>query len=316
LAEFYSSIEEVTQPGAWLTIGSFDGVHLGHQALVRRLVRDAHAANAQAVIVTFFPHPVVVLKDIHTPFYLTEPEEKACLLADLGIDTVVTLRFDQQMSQLSAEEFMQKLDSHRVLRQLYVGYNFALGRNRQGDVPHLREIGQEMGFIVQVIDPIDVEGGPISSSQIRNWLNEGEVEKVTKGLGRIYSIESEVVPGAGRGRKIGIPTANFKVPPERLLPRLGVYAGWAYVGGRRWAAVANIGLRPTFERAAIIPRLEAHLLDTGRRPDGKPWDFYGQTMKVEFVARLRDELRFPSPDALQVQIRKDISAAREIILGA
>jgi riboflavin kinase / FMN adenylyltransferase len=315
LTEFFSSLEEVTLPGAWLTIGSFDGVHLGHQALISRLVWDAHAARAPAVVVTFYPHPVVVLREIHTPFYLTGPKERADLLADLGIDAVVTLRFDRQMSQLTAEEFMKRLDARMVLRQLYVGFNFALGRDRQGDVSHLREIGQKWGFNVQVIAPIDVEGGPISSSQIRTWLNEGEIEKVTKGLGRVYTMEGEVVRGDGRGRQIGIPTANLDILPERLMPRVGVYAGWAYVAGRRWAAVANIGMRPTFERSAVVPRLEAHLLDTGRQPNGKLWDFYGQQMKIEFVTRLRDELRFPSPDALLVQIRKDITAAREIFFG-
>lgn len=306
MTEFYNTLDAVHLSGAWLTIGSFDGVHRGHQALVRRMVEEAHVSGRPAVVLTFFPHPSVVLGRIHNPFYLSSPEERANLLAGLGADVVITLEFNQAMSLLTATEFMQAIKEKLDLEQLWVGSNFALGRGRQGDVPALTRIGDELGYQVQVVSPIQVDGMLISSTQIRSWLAEGAVDQARSGLGRWYSVGGRVVHGDGRGRTIGIPTANLETWKERLLPANGVYAVWGWLEGERHPGVANIGVRPTFEVQPTLPRLEVLLLDLSG-------DFYDQEMRVDFVAHLRSEQRFSSVQALLDQIELDKKAAREIL---
>lgn len=306
MAKRYSSLNNVDLPGAWLTIGSFDGVHRGHQALITRLVSGAHAAGAPAVVLTFFPHPSIVLRGKQGPYYLNTPEEKAEILAGLGIDGVVTLEFSRELAAKTAAEFMGDLKRAFGLRQLWVGYNFALGRGREGDLSALRQLGDQLNYTVQVIEPIDVNGEAISSSLIRTLIKEGHVEQAAEGLGRPYSVTGEVTHGDGRGKGLGIPTANLSIWAERLLPGNGVYACWAEVDGERKPAVTNIGVRPTFENGEPTTRVEAHLLDFDR-------DLYGKTVRLAFEARLRGEERFPSVDALLGQISKDIQNARRLL---
>jgi riboflavin kinase/FMN adenylyltransferase len=302
----HTSLQDLHLQDTWLTIGSFDGVHKGHQAILHKLVAGAHAANAPAVALTFHPHPSIVLRGRSGPFYLTSPDERAELLGELGVDRVITLTFDQALASLTAHEFVQILYDHLGLRHLYVGHDFALGRGRQGDLPFLQNLGKEMGFTVNVMRPIRLGGLVVSSSRIRSALAEGDVRLARDLLGRRYQVNGEVVPGDGRGRTIGIHTANLDIPPQRCLPKSGVYACLASVGGRVWRAVANIGVRPTFENQAALPRLEAHLLDFAG-------DLYGKDLQVAFAARLRDEQRFPNVEALVAQIRADILKAKKLL---
>ncbi len=303
----HTSLQDLHLQGTWLTIGSFDGVHKGHQAILRKLVAGAHAANAPAVALTFHPHPSIVLRGRTGPFYLTSPEERAELLGELGVDRVITLTFDQALASLTAHEFMQALYEHLGLRHLYVGHDFALGRGRQGDLPFLQDLGKEMGFTVNVMRPIRLAGQVVSSSRIRSCPGGGgraPGRELCSGGATGSMVKS--CPAMAAGATIGIHTANLAVGPERCLPKSGVYACLASVGGQEWGAVANIGVRPTFENKAVLPRLEAHLLDF----DG---DLYGKDLGVAFAARLRDEQRFPNVGALVAQIQADIRKAKKIL---
>ena len=340
----FHSLEEVELKNAWATIGAFDGVHRGHQAILAPLIKEAHAAGCPAVVVTFFPHPAVVLRGARSAHYLTTPDERAALLGQVGIDAVVTLAFNPEMAALSAQQFMQLMKYHLGLRQLWVGYDFALGRNRQGDIPTLRRLGEELGYSVRVIAEVTQGGGAVSSSQVRALLREGNVGQAARLLGRPYHISGEVVHGDARGRKLGIPTANLAPWTGKIVPANGVYATWAWVpptpssadgrevaagntpaaGGsweetagrahipassQRVAAVTSIGVNPTFENQPDSPRIEAHLLNFDR-------DLYGQNVTLEFLEYLRPELRFPSVEALLAQIVNDIDRAKEIFAQA
>lgn len=302
----HTSLKGLHLHGVWLTIGSFDGVHRGHQAILHKLVSGAHAAGAPAVVLTFFPHPSIVLRGRSGPFYLTSPEERAVLLGGQGVDHVITFKFDKTFASQTARGFIQTLYNHLELRRLCVGPDFALGRGREGDLPFLQNMGVELDFNINVMRPILYHGQAVSSSRIRFALSEGDVQLAKALLGRHYQVHGEVVAGDGRGRTIGIPTANLEVWAERLLPRSGVYACLACLDGQTYRAVANIGVRPTFEKQEALPRLEVHLLDYAG-------DMYGKDLTVRFVARLRDEQRFPNIQALVDQIRADISRAKKIL---
>jgi riboflavin kinase/FMN adenylyltransferase len=302
----HSSLKGLHLQGAWLTIGSFDGVHRGHQAIVRKLVAGAHAVGAPAVVLTFFPHPSIILRGRSGPFYLTSPDERATVLGQLGVDHVITLKFDKTLASQTARSFVQSLYDHLGLRHLCIGHDFALGRGREGDLPFLQNLGKELGYTINIMRPILHQGQVVSSSRIRATLLEGDVQSAKAMLGRQYQVQGEVVAGDGRGRTIGIPTANLEVWPERLLPKSGVYACLACVDGQTHRAVVNIGVRPTFESQEALPRAEAHLLDYAG-------DLYGKDMTLLFVARLRDEQRFPGVQALVNQIQADISKAKKIL---
>jgi riboflavin kinase / FMN adenylyltransferase len=304
--EHFTSLDPVHLTGSWVTIGSFDGVHLGHQALIRRLVEGAHSAHLPAAAVTFYPHPAAVLRGLKGPFYLMAPEERAAFLGSLGLDVVVTLTFNREMASWSASEFMQRLANALALRRLLVGYDFALGHNREGNLPTLARLGEEMGYTLEEISPITLEGEIVSSSRIRELLGQGLVQDAARLLGRRYAVEGRIVPGDGRGRTIGIPTANFELSPTRLLPKQGVYATLVEHQGRLFPSVSNIGLRPTFENGPVLPRLETHLLDYSG-------DLYWQTLSLQFAAFLRPEQRFSSIEALVGQINQDIATAREVL---
>jgi len=290
----------------WLTIGSFDGVHRGHQEIVRRLSSGAHAQGAQAVVLTFHPHPKKVLGKSKDFYYLTSPVERADILGNYGIDIVVTFSFDMQVAGTSARDFVKELHAHLGFTRLWVGPDFALGRKREGDVPTLRLLGDEFDFIVETIDPVKVGDSQVSSSKIRALLGEGDVEQVSALLNRPYSIGGTVVAGDGRGRTIGIPTANLRVWEEKQLPRSGVYVCHALVGDQNHGAVTNIGIRPTFDHRTMALQVEAHLLDFDD-------NLYGQEIELEFLYRLRDERRFSGPQALVAQIHQDIEQARVML---
>lgn len=301
----YTSLEAVSLTGSWLTIGVFDGVHRGHQEIIRQLTAGAHRNGAPAVLLTFNPHPANILTGREIPC-LTTPEERAEILFGLGVDEVITLPFTRSLAGRSAEDFMAELKTRLGLRKLLIGYDFALGKGRAGNFQRLSEIGRELDYDVQAVEAVRLSDEVISSSLIRQTIADGAVSLAAVKLGRYYSVQGPVIPGDGRGRTIGIHTANVETPAQKALPANGVYATWAFVQGQKHPSVTNVGLRPTFTGGQALPRVEAHLLDYSG-------DLYGKTLKLEFVERLRGEQKFPSIEVLIAQIRSDIQQAREIL---
>lgn len=291
---------------SWVTVGSFDGVHLGHQALVRELAARAHAAGEKAVVITFSPNPAVFFKRAPLAYNLCSVEQREKLLIEQGVDQVITIEFDENIAALTAEQFMQQVKQSLGITHLLVGSNFALGRGRGGDVPALQEIGKQMGYIVEITPPVKVDGEVISSSQIRGLLQEGKLDLANLLLGRAYSLEGNVVHGEHRGNKLGFPTANLEIAGNRLLPAKGVYACRAKVEGMVYTAVTNIGVRPTFENPLPSPRVEPHLLDLAK-------DLYGHYMELELIQYLRPEKAFDSPQDLIAQVNRDVQKTRELI---
>jgi len=291
-----------------MTIGSFDGVHRGHQMIIEKVVSGAHQAGVPSVVVTFYPHPAVVLGKRQEAFYLNSPQERAELLGEMGVDAVITYTFTREVANLSAYEFMSQLHSHLMLRRLYVGSDFALGHGREGTTDKLAELGKTFGYILEVVPPVMNGDVVISSSLIRSWLAAGDVKRAARLLGRPYRLSGEVVRGDGRGKALGIPTANLSIWSERTIPKAGVYVCRASIQGQTWGAVTNIGVRPTFESVPVPPRVEAHVLNFDR-------ELYGQEIHLDFIDHLRDEQRFSSIQTLVDQIHADIHHAREILVN-
>lgn len=301
----FHSLEELHLQNSWVTIGAYDGVHKGHQAILSGLTQSAHRAGAPAVMVTFFPHPSVVLRGQASPLYLTTPEEKAHLAGLCGIDYVVTLEFTRQFAALPASDFVARLQEALGMRRLWVGFNFAMGRNLEGDIPTLRRLAEVRGFTLKVFDPITLDGETISSSLVRAALTSGDCLQAARLLGRFYSISGRVVPGDGRGKLIGVPTANLDFWPEKVLPSYGVYGGSVLLDGQRLLGAANLGIRPTFETNDLRPRLEVYILDLDA-------DLYGREVRFHFIRRLRGEEKYGTVEALVAQMNLDIAAARAL----
>ncbi len=295
----------LTRP-ALLTIGNFDGVHRGHQALICQMAQAAHDMGCLAGLLTFDPHPLVVLRPSIPLSHLTSPEERVELLSALGLDFTLILPFDRNVAALPAAEFMRRLTAAVPLRGLWIGPDFALGRGREGDASRLATLGRELGYEVRVFPPFDWQGEPVRSSRIRGLLAEdGDARQAAELLGRPYQVWGAVTSGQRRGRTLGFPTANVALPPGRLTPAFGVYACWAWQGDRGYPAAVNVGVRPTFDDPQKSqPTCEAYLLDfTG--------DLYGETLGLSFIGRLRGEQKFADRDALVAQIRADAEAARD-----
>ena len=288
-----------------LTIGNFDGVHRGHQELVGQMAQAAHDCGCLAGLLTFSPHPLSILRPDIPLATLTSTEERAEILAALGLDFVLILPFSRQVAALTAAEFMADVTRHVLLRELWIGPDFALGRGREGTAERLAEIGAGLGYSVHVVTPFDVAGQPARSSRIRTLLaNEGDAAQAAELLGRPYRVWGTVSKGAGRGHTLGFPTANLVLPPSRLVPANGVYACWAWRDSRGYPAVVNVGVRPTFDNGHRS--VEAYLLDFSE-------DLYGETVSLSFVGRLRGERRFPGVDALVEQINADVAHARTVL---
>lgn len=303
----------------FLTIGNFDGIHLGHQALLRCLQTEAaaHSPPAKAALLTFDPHPLAVLRP-HVPLQLlTTPEERLQLLAPFGLDLGIIQPFDQEFARLTPEQFMRILVERLGLVRLVVGPDFALGRARAGTVAVLQALGTQLGYDVSVVELVAGTSGEVRSHQIRQLLRAGNVRAASQMLGRPYRVMGIVEEGERRGRTIGVPTANIRPLPQRLLPADGVYATWAYLqddkqdenAGLARASVTNIGTRPTVDGRQH--RVETHLLDFPG--PGEPGQLYGQQVAVSFVSRLRAEQRFESLAELLAQIRRDILATRRVL---
>ena len=299
------SIDQLDLQNSWLTIGVFDGVHRGHQQIIRKLTAGAHEINAPAVVLTFWPHPATVLGNSLVKC-LTTPDERANLLFDLGVDVVITQTFDRVVANTSAQDFAVRLKQHLGMQRILMGYDFALGKGREGDAARLTVIGQELGYAVEVIPAISDESGVISSTEIRKLVEVGDVAEAASLLGHPYSLHGVVIHGDGRGRSIGIPTANIDYSRDKVIPPNGIYACWVPIGMEKYRAMTNIGINPTFTPDKQSPNVEAHLLDFDH-------DLYDQDLKVEFVERLRDEIRYSSVEALVSQIHMDIKRGREIL---
>jgi len=309
LMQTFNDLTTINLKKSWVTIGSFDGVHLGHQALINELVRTAHAHGEFAVVITFFPHPLVVLRNIPMPYYLTTPEEKKNLMAEMGVDALLTLNFNQHLANLSAEEFVTLLTDHLGMKELWIGQGFTLGKNRQGKVETLRELGRKWGFEVKVTELMQLGPNTISSSQIRQVLALGQVHEVAEMLGRLYRVSGKVVHGEGRGKGLGFPTANIEYDPIKLIPANGIYATWSWWKRKRFPAVTNIGLRPTFDKGEMTPTIEPYLVDFDQ-------DLYNETLTLEFLKYLRPEEKFTTIEELKGKIQQDVEDSHEVFANA
>ncbi|MCI0552576.1 MAG: bifunctional riboflavin kinase/FAD synthetase [Anaerolineae bacterium] len=304
--QHYHSLEEVSLQNSWLTIGVFDGVHRGHQEIIKLLTSGAHTSGSLAVVLTFDPHPANVLGRAEIGL-LTLPDERAELLASMGVDVVITERFTRELSAVTAFDFMSRLTRLLELKHLLIGYDFALGKGREGNAVRLTEIGRELGYSVEVVSALSDESGvPTSSTEIRKMVSVGSVTEAAHLMSHPYSLHGPVIRGDGRGKKIGVPTANIDYPRDKIVPAKGIYAGWGYVKGEKHMAAISIGINPTFTPDKQVPSVEAYILDFDE-------DIYGEELKIEFVVRLRDELKFDSVDALVEQIWKDVQETRRIL---
>jgi len=301
----YRSLDEVSLPISWLTVGVFDGVHLGHRGVISRLVTGAHERESLAVVLTFDPHPARVFGrgDIKL---LTLPGERAKLLGDMGVDVVITHPFDRSVANTTAFDFMNQIKDRLGLEHLVLGYDSALGKNREGDVPRLTEIGHQLGYGVETVSALGGEGGVISSTGIRKLVADGSVEEAARLLGHPYVLQGLVVYGDQRGRMIGFPTANLHYSREKVIPKGGIYACWAYVRHEKYRAAVNIGTNPTFTPDKQTLNVEAYLLDFEA-------EIYDENLRLEFVARLRDELKYDSAEALIKQIHLDVKQTRDVL---
>jgi riboflavin kinase / FMN adenylyltransferase len=293
--------------GTAVTVGTFDGVHRGHQDVLARLVARARAARLPSLLVTFEPHPLEVLNPAAAPALLTTRDEKLAALEPTGLDYVAILPFDAALAALPAEEFVDRILLRTFrMRALLIGHDHGFGRGREGDVDTLRGLGAERSFDVEVVAPVQgSDGRPISSSVIRRAVAAGDLDTAAEALGRIYALRGPVVAGEGRGRSLGYRTVNVEPESRRkLLPPDGVYAVDVQTAQGRFGGMLNLGGRPTFDDARRT--IEAHLFDAGG-------DFYGDVVQVGFVSRLRDTKRFDRPEALMLQLADDERAARRAL---
>ena len=288
-----------------ITIGVFDGVHRGHRHLIGRLVEHAQGADSLACVVTFKNHPITVLKpDIRVDF-LTDFDERKRLLRQLGVDMVVPIKFDQQLAQLSSQDFLQVLYEKLRMRHLVVGPDFAMGHNRDGSIQTLPGMARHIGFSFSVVDLMTDPSGMVKSTTIRRQIAEGDVSSAARLLGRHFAVRGVVVRGLERGRVLGFPTANIQVAPGLTVPGNGIYATRAHLDSGSYMAATSIGVRPTFGDG-LARTVEAYLLDFSD-------DIYGQTVWLEFVQRLRGEEKFDTVDALLDQMNRDVSQTKDLL---
>ena len=287
-----------------LTIGVFDGIHLGHQFLIGKLKEKAVEEGLLSGVVTFHRHPRLVLSPRSKITYLTSLKERIRFLKGLGVEHIVTLSFTPELAELGAREFIELLKRYLRMRGLVIGPDFTLGRRRDGGVPALKALGEELDFSVEVVPPRVYQGEVVSSTAIRGALSRGDVIKVSELLGRRFTLAGQVSKGDERGKILGFPTANLIPDPEQALPADGVYATRAFLSETAYQSVTNIGIRPTFGGGQRL--VEVHLLDF----EG---ELYGQELEIELVARLRGEARFASAEELKAQIMRDVTQARAIL---
>ena len=287
-----------------LTIGVFDGVHLGHQYLISQLTEHARRQNLLSGVVTFRQHPREVLSPQTKLPYLTSLAEKVSLLKSEGVDAVITLSFTRELARLSVRQFVSLLKKYLRMRGLIIGPDFALGRNREGNADTLRKLGQDMSFRVTVIPPVRVNDEMVSSTAIRDALADGDMKKVASLIGRSFSLQGRVTTGAGRGSELGFPTTNLDIDPKQALPAEGVYATWAHIDDKAYQSMTNIGRRPTFGGNGRT--VETYILNY-------QGNLYGRELKIDIVERLRGEKRFDTVEELKKQIAEDVKQGKAIL---
>ncbi|MDK2820561.1 MAG: riboflavin kinase / adenylyltransferase [Clostridia bacterium] len=299
--------EKASLKGCCIALGNFDGVHLGHQSLINSMVQKAEISGGKAVVITFNPHPVEVLEG-RSPGLLTTPKQKVRLIASLGVEHLFLLPFTKELAVLEPDTFVKDIlwFCYRP-RLITVGFNFTFGNKGLGTPKLLRKLGEKFNFKVDVVPPVTHKGVTVSSTTIRNALENGNITLAKDLLGYWPTFSGKVVAGDQRGRKLGFPTANVEVLPQMKIPAYGVYACFAKVNGMKQKAMVNIGRRPTFG-SALPATIEAHLIDFED-------NLYGQEIELEFRAYLRPEQKFPSVEELKAQLSKDKEMARQILLG-
>jgi riboflavin kinase/FMN adenylyltransferase len=283
-----------------LTVGSFDGVHLGHLDVIARTVSGARATGAQPALITFEPHPRCVLDPANCPQSITTLREKLALIGDAGIEHAIVLRFDRELASLSPQEFIDRLSAAMEIQRWVIGFDFAFGRGRTGNPEWLRS----HGFAVDVIPPFQIDGRELHSSEVRRMITAGDIEMANRLLGREYSMSGPVEAGDRVGRRLGFPTANIGIEPNKLVPALGAYAGRARAPEGEFVAALSVGYRPTFGGTQL--RVEAFLLDF----EG---DLYQQRLELRFVRYLHPDIRFPTPEDLVGQLKRDVADTRQIV---
>jgi riboflavin kinase/FMN adenylyltransferase len=286
------------------TVGVFDGVHIGHRHLLTKLRDNARQNGWLSGVITFKSHPETVLSSGSQLPWLDDLDNRISQIKSLGIDIVITLSFTPELMKLSSREFMQLLREHLKVRGLIIGPDFALGKDRQGNAGQLGTMGKEMGFSVEVVPPLLIDGEVVSSSLIRQALSQGNMPKANKLLGRAFSISSKVITGDQRGRTMGFPTANLEIKPDQAAPADGVYVTIAYTNDEPLPSVTNIGVRPTFGGGKRL--IETFIIDHEA-------ELHGQRFRVEFIDKLRDEKRFNSAEELKAQITTDVEQAKKIL---
>jgi riboflavin kinase/FMN adenylyltransferase len=287
-----------------ITIGVFDGVHLGHKHLIMQLKKLAKQRELRTIAITFNRHPQEILNPDTQPPFLTDASEKANLLKQEGLDEVIVLSFTRELSRVGAQEFLNLLQKQLSMSGLVIGPDFTLGKNNEGNIPTLTKLGKEMGFSVTVIPPVMKNGEIVSSTAIRLALAEGNMEKVEKLMGHPFSLHGKVVHGKGRGKDLGFPTVNLDILPGQAIPADGVYATSAQVEFKTYPSVTNVGKNPTFgENERTV---EAFLLDFNN-------NLYTHQVRINFIKRIRDEIKFIDTTHLKIQIETDISIARSIL---
>ena len=287
-----------------LTVGVFDGVHLGHKYLISRLLEEAGQRNLLSGVVTFRQHPEELLSPRTRLPFLTDIEERIGLLKNEGVDFIITLSFTAELAQLSARQFVSLLQKYLRMRGLVIGSDFALGKGREGDTNTLQKLGQDMNFSVTVVPPYMINDEVVSSTTIRKALAGGDMRKVQELVGRPFSLQGKVVTGAGRGVGLGFPTANLDISSEQARPPDGVYASWAHIDGKTYQSMVNIGQCPTFGGGEST--VEAYLVDY-------QGDLYGRELQIDIVARLRDEKKFDTVEELKEQVAEDVRQGRTIL---
>lgn len=283
-----------------LTVGSFDGVHLGHIDVIKHVVAAAQETDSQSALITFEPHPRCVLDPGNCPQSITTLQEKLALIEAAGIEHAIVLRFDRELASLSPQEFIDRLAAVMELRRWVIGYDFAFGRGRTGSAHWLREHGHQ----VEVVPPFKVDGHDLHSSEVRRLITAGDVDRANKLLAREYAMAGPVEAGEKVGRRLGFPTANIAVEPNKLIPALGAYAGRARAPEGDFVAALSVGYRPTFGGTQL--RVEAFLLDF----EG---DLYQQRLELRFVRYLHPDIKFPGTDKLVQQLKQDVADTRRIV---
>ncbi len=298
-----NSSQKLVNPA--ITIGNFDGVHSGHRVLFEKVKEWARKLGGHSVVMTFHPHPMAVLSPGNGPRFITSHQRKLELIEAAGIDATIVVPFDTDFARISAREFVETVLVEKIgVKAVVVGYDYRFGRDRQGDIEFLREMGKKFGFAVEMVSGIELDGTVVSSTAIRQLIQQGELPVANKLLGRPYEISGTVVPGRQRGgRLLGFPTANIRMK-EQVPPKPGVYVVEVMVDGKLYGGAANLGYNLTFGETELS--LEVHILDFDR-------NIYDKPITVRFLTRIRDEKRFPGIEALTEQIRRDVETARAFL---